>query len=98
MNKATELRVHTRAPISINSTIQVDAQGIIIKNAGTTTVAMNNHYTLLPGETLNLGVTNDVNQIVVMDASFIFSGVGTNRIEILELRANENQFTNYKRQ
>lgn len=98
MGRVTELRVHTRAPVTENKTIQVEAQGIILKNTGTTTATMNRHYTLLPGETLNLGVSNDINIIIVMDASFIFTGAGTNKIEILELRSNEERFTNYKRQ
>lgn len=98
MDNVTELRANTRTPITANETVSIAAQGVIIKNVGTATVTLNNHYTMQAGETLPLGVTNDRNEIIVMDVTFIFAGVGTKRVEIFELISNEPKFVNYKRQ
>jgi len=98
MGNITEVRVHIHAPIDDDKKVTLNAQGIVLKNAGTAVVTINSHWTMKGGETLNIGVSNDLNKIIVADFAFLFAAVGTKRIEIMEYISNEEVFKNYKRQ
>lgn len=66
----------------------VGVAAIILQNTGTTTCRIfNGMWTVLPnGGTLSLNVTEDLGSLDVLNLAVTFSGVGTNRLEILTLR------------
>lgn len=91
-----QLILDIKVPITRNDNISLRGQGLIIQNSGETTAILSNGYTLGPGATLNLGVSDDQNMIYVFDATVKFDGTGENVLEMIEIVADNEQSSNYK--
>lgn len=72
-----------------NQSYPVRCNSIILKNAGTTSVRINNLWTMSPGDTLSLGITSDIISVYEEDFLITFIGDrsntnGNNRLEVIQ--------------
>lgn len=94
-----KLRPTPLAPMTANGYVPdiKDVVAVVFQNTGTNNAAIfNGMYTILAnGGTLALNVTEDFASMDVLQLDVVFTGAGTNRLEILTLRpSGEHTFLN----
>lgn len=71
-----------------------DVVAVVFQNTGTNTVRLfHGMWTVLPNSTLSLNVTEDFASMDILQLDVMFSGAGTNRLEILTLRPSAENTT-----
>ena len=97
-NKVLELRLNPRPPIRDDNKIDFIGQGIILQNTGTVDATIDGLWTLKPGSTFQVGVTNDSSSIFLLKGVLKFTGSGTKEIQVMEVLADRKEFSNYSKQ
>jgi hypothetical protein len=91
-----ELLPNFLAPITAGKMITLSAVAIVFKNAGNATVTLNSFFTLLPGETFQIGSGDDRHTIITGNFQITFGAGSTPRLELFELQPNDKEFSNYE--
>lgn len=91
-----ELLPNFLAPITSNQMFTSTAVAIVFKNAGDAVATINSFFTLKPGETFQIGVTDERYTVITGNFTIVF-GAGSNpRLERFELQPNDKEFANYE--
>ena len=86
-----KIRTVFRAPVTAAKVIDIEANGVALRNGGLATVRLNSGaWTLLPGESLHLGSQTDLNLMVIsaLQVSFDTTLGSTTKLEIIELHVS----------
>lgn len=84
-----KLRPTPLAPMTANGYIpdMKDVVAVVFQNTGTNNASLfHGNWTVLPNSTLSLNVTEDLASMDITQLDVMFTGAGTNRLEILTLR------------
>jgi hypothetical protein len=93
-----QLGISTLPPVTTNARVEVVGSAIVFQNVGNDTAFLDNHFTLLPGQSISFNTSEDIN-VLAFDAKITFEGVGGSpRIDIIEIRANLPGYGNYIRE
>lgn len=87
MRKMIEYTVCFEEPVEKNDDLQVRANVVVLKNAGTSVVTLGDFWTLRPGETLNLGDSSGPLGVVRLEVKVRFAAGGTNQLQVMSMRA-----------
>ncbi len=91
-----ELLPNFLAPITSNRIFTSTSVAIVFKNAGDATVTINSFFTLLPGETFQIGVGDERNSVINGNFQISFGAGATPRLEVFELQPNDKAIANYE--
>ena len=88
-----EYRVHVHSPVTENNPLQIRANVLELQNAGTSTVTLDDCWTLRPGQTKTFGDASGPRGVIVHEFKVRFSEGGTNRLEVLTLSGSHEYAT-----
>lgn len=94
--RVRELSPNFLAPITTNKMITSTAVSIVFKNAGNAPITLNSFFTLLPGETFQIGVGDERNSVITGNFQISFGAGSTPRLEWFELQPNDKSIANYE--
>lgn len=69
-------------PVTKNKDLQVRANAVVLKNAGSSIITLDDHWTLRPGESLPFGDSSGPEGVVTLNWKIRFSETGTRRLEV----------------
>jgi hypothetical protein len=85
-----------RPPIDENKQVKVRANSVTFKNAGEQTASLNKWWTLEPGESISIAVSESPVSLISNTFIIEFSGSGTKKVEWAELICSLPELVNYK--
>lgn len=89
-----EVRLETLDPITDDGSVTINATAIVLNNAGTAAVTINNNFTIAAGGSLQFSVTDERRSILVAPLKIKF-GTGTKNLQVLILEPSHGAFSNY---
>jgi len=91
-----ELLPNFLAPITTTQMFTSTAVAIVFKNAGDAIITINSFFTLKPGETFQIGVTDERYTVITGNFQVTFGAGANPRLERFELQPNDPDFSNYE--
>lgn len=96
MEEIQQINVTVLEPITDNQKEVLVGNSILISNNGDDDVMINRGLTIAAGKAIEFKTGDDKN-VIVLDFSFIFSGVGVSpRVEVVVSMPNGAEYENYK--
>ena len=83
-------------PITSTQMFTSTAVAIVFKNAGDAIVTINSFFTLKPGETFQIGVTDERYTVITGNYQVSFGAGANPRLERFELQPNDANYSNYE--
>lgn len=97
-SRITEIIPEVQPPITANGTYQFNGTVIILQNTGTADVVINDGFTMVQNQTLQLAVNQETYAIIPARFKMIFGSTGTRRVEVITMIPNDPDFNNYVQQ
>lgn len=91
-----ELLPNFLTPITSSQMFTSTAVAIVFKNAGDAVVTINSFFTLKPGETFQIGVTDERYTVITGNFQISFGAGATPRLERFELQPADKDYANYE--
>lgn len=88
-----EYSVCAESPIEANDSLTVRANVVILKNAGSAQVTVDDNWTLRQGESMQLGDSSGPRGVISHTFKVRFASTGTKRLEVLTMSGTHQYST-----